>query len=227
MKPEIAETIIETGGFKGRKKKINEGGEGNVVSASLSWWSPIFSINDRDLVRNTLGGAIQPFLGQNEDLENLKSQFATSDAFIPQRQAERYGKSYFNFGINELSQHYENYVGGGELQYKILGTFAYKAEVMHVVLVCSQANGAGQFAAYLLVPEEDINNEAVVTRDAKGNWVWKPQTTETTIRRLEAHSWQNYPMYRRWEHVAFAFHIPDELGNQINVPDLDKHLIQL
>ena len=220
---ENADAIIETGGFQGGMKKINEDEDGDDVSANFSWWSPIFSINDRDPVLNTLGNVVEPFLGQNDVLENLKSQFATSDAFIPQRQAERYGSSYFQFGINELCQHYENYVGGGELQYKILGTFAYKVEVMHVVLVCSQANGAGQFAAYPPVPE-DINNEAVVTRDANGNWFWKPQTTGTTIRRLEAHQWQNYPMYRRWEHVAFAFHIPDELGNQINVPDLNEHL---
>ena len=183
----------------------------------------------RDLVRNTLRDAIQPFLGPKDNLEVLKSQFATSDAFIPQRQAERYGSSYFHFGINELCRHYaENYVDGDELQYKILGTFAYKKEVMHVVLVCSQANGAGQFAVYPLVPEEDVDNEAVVTRDVNGNWVWKPQTTGNEIRRLRAHR-QKYPNYRRWEHVAFAFHIPDELGHQINVPDLDEylHYIQL
>ena len=223
--PEVAAEIVRSGGFQGGMKKINEDENGDAVSANFSWWSPI-EIN-RDLVRNTLGNVVEPFLGPNDVPENLKLQFATSDAFIPQRQADRYGSSYFQFGINELCQHYENHVGGGELQYKILGTFAYKVEVMHVVLVCSQENGAGKFAAYPPVPEEDINNEAVVTRDANGNWFWKPQTTGTIIRRLEVH-WQNYPMFRRWEHVAFAFHIPpDELGNQINVPDLNEHLFQL
>ena len=221
---ENADAIVESGGFRGGMKKFNEDGEGNVVSARLSWWSPVFFGEDIYQVRSTLGDAIQPFISKYDCLENLKSQFATSDAFIPQRQARLYGSSYFQFGINKLCRHYaENYVGGGKLQYKILGTFAYKKEVMHAVLICSQANGAGQFAAYPPVPEEDINNEAVVTRDANGNWVWKPQTTGTEIGRLEA-NWQKYPRFRRWEHVAFAFHIPDELGHQINVPDLDEHL---
>ena len=96
---------------------------------------------------------------------------------------------------------------------------------MHAVLVCSQVDGAGQFSDYpdVLTPEEDINNEAVITRDWDiGNWYWRPQATGgSDILRLQAH-WQNYPRYRRWEHVAFAFHIPDD---EIMVCDspLDHH----
>ena len=99
---------------------------------------------------------------------------------------------------------------------------------MHAVLVCSQENGAGMFKAYpsVLTPEEDVNNEAVVTRDAKGNWVWKPQATATEIMRLPDQLHQKYDNFRRWEHVAFAFHIPDEI-NQFAVVDPQSHLYEL
>ena len=56
---------------------------------------------------------------------------------------------------------------------------------------------------------EDFYSEAVITHDDFDNWYWRPQATGGgEILRLQAHS-QSYPRYRRWEHVAFAFHIPD------------------
>lgn len=211
---ENAQQIAKYGSFKGGHKKIDED-DGNPVTANLSWWSPIFTNEDKEQVRNTVGNAIQPFLGE-EALEAqfaLKAQFATSDAFHPN--PNRYGNHFFQYGIEELCEYYSQYVGD-ELQYKILGTFGYKQEVMHAVLVCSQVDGAGQFAGYPDVKnkEEDVNNEAVITRDGEGKWVWKPQATATEIIRLEAHL-QNFPRYRRWEHVAFAFHIP-EMDGMIN-----------
>ncbi|KAJ7376962.1 hypothetical protein OS493_031234 [Desmophyllum pertusum] len=217
--------IIETGGFTGEMKKINEDAQRDDIVAKFSWWSPIFTEEDNNQVRDTLGAAIQPFLGQCDDLANLKNQFATSDAFKPN--PRRYGNRYFQYGINELCQC--NYADSllDDLQYKIMGTFGYKQEIMHAVLVCSQANGAGRFRAYppVLTPEEDANNEAVVTRDNHGNWTWKPQATGTEIRRLDGR--RPYPMYRRWENVAFAFHIPDAEEAKITVNDLISHLHQL
>ena len=202
-----ADAIVVSGGFRGGMKKINKDAEGQDVNAKFSWWSPKFDVNDITEVRNTLGKAIQPFLADEDNITTLKKQFATSDAFCP---AQRYGNSYFQYDIDSLCHKYGDPFDG-EVQFKILGTFSYKQEVMHAVLVCSQENGAGMFGAYppVLTPEGDVNNEAVVTRDNNGNWVWKPQATGTEIIRLHQH-WKPYPMYRRWDHVAFAFHIPDE-----------------
>ena len=219
---EVAENIIRSGGFEGGEKKIkfNED-DGNNITVKLSWWSPKFMQAEQNQVRDTLGRAIEPFLGEYDDPEILKEHFATSDAFKPNPQ--RYGNFYFQYGIGELCQHYENYIGQ-DVQYKILGTYAYKQEIMHAVLVCSQA--VGQFAAYpdVLTPAEDVNNQAVVTRDEDGGWLWKPQATSTKIRRLQAHL-QPYPKYRRWEHVAFAFHTPGD--EAFNIPELRQHLHQL
>ena len=96
---------------------------------------------------------------------------------------------------------------------------------MHAVLVCNQAYGAGMFAAYpdidVLTPEQEIStgSGAVVTRDAMGNWRWKPQATGTEIWRLSDQittiPWQ--PGYRRWENVAFAFHLPVMWGNVLQL----------
>ena len=90
------------------------------------------------------------------------------------------------------------------------------------------ADGNGLFKEYPHVSEKDINNEAVVTRDNNGNWVWKPQATGTEIKRLRYEN--EYPKYRRWQHVAFAFHIPEEWKNDpeseaiMSVPNLPQNL---
>ena len=223
---ENAQAIVASGGFEGGIKKINKDEEGNDVSLKFSWWSPTFDENDRTTVQNTLEQAITPFLADKDDIKELKSQFATSVAFLPTHQSlERYGSYYFQYGINKLCEDYGS-LFHGEVQFKILGTFGYKQEVMHAVLVCSQENGAGMFKAYpsVLTPEQDANNEAVVTRDTNGNWEWKPQATGgTKIKRLSDQLNQPYDNYRRWEHVAFAFHIPDE-ENQFHVDDPESHL---
>ena len=218
-----AQQIVNDYGFRGGLKKINEVGNYNNVCANLSWWSPVFTDAERNILRGHLEEVIQPFTDEVDDnLDALKNQFATSDAFQPN--PRRYGSHLFRYEQNELCETYSQHIDD-EPCYKILGTFGYKKEVMHAVLVCSKADGAGQFAGYpdVLTPEEDINNEAVITLDSDiGNWYWRPQATGGgEILRLQAH-WQTYPRYRRWEHVAFAFHIP---FNKIMACDspLDHH----
>jgi len=245
----------------------------------------MFGEHEKELVRNTLGEAIQPFHakfrrnqshsevdgeigdqfhedGSDQDEEKdcdhgsmkegseendsednddkdddqddlrtlvrLQKQFATSEAFNPT--AQHYGQFYFQYDINDLCDYYGVHFDCG-VQFKILGTFSYKKEVMHSILICSQENGDNLFEEYppVLTPEEDVNNEAVVTRDREnGNWVWKPQATGTEIKRLP--DLCVYPMYRRWEKVAFAFHIPDEWDHDdpeealMYVPDVHEHL---
>ena len=242
--PAVADEIIKTGGFKGGLKKINEDGQGQDIKAKFSWWSPKFSEDDIEQVRDHNGEAIKPFFHQHRDdnddqigdqdtveLILLKNQFATSDAFKPN--TRRYGSSYFQYGIGDLCKQYGKHFKT-EVQFKILGTFGDKQEVMHAVLVCSQVNAAGPLfegCPPVLTPEEDVNNEAVVTRDSHGNWVWKPQVTGSTIVRLRGQN--RKPMYRRWEHVAFAFHIPEEMEKEsmeaqvVAVDDLKSHLKKL
>ena len=201
--PEAAVKITASNGFAGRAKKIN-----NDFQARLSLWSPVFIEDERNLARAHLGMVIQPFLTPSPADAALHNQFANSDAFLPN--PRRYGNILFSYGIDDLCKNYGNLVGG-DVRYKILGTFGYKQEIMHAVLVCSGTDGDGQFAAYPNVPTpmQDVSNEAVITRDDDGNWVWKPQATASEIRRLQC-TRQIFPMYRRWENVAFAFHIPDQ-----------------
>ena len=220
--PVRADNIIDDGGFRGGMKKINEDENGHNIEAEFSWWSPKFSENEIDRVRDTLRAAIEPFLGKENDKEEVVSQFAKSHAFIPS--SERYGSSYFQYGFETLCLRYaEKYRKIGEensIQFKILGTYVYKKEIMYAVLVCSDKDG--QFSDYPDVADDDNddgNNEGVVTRDYDGNWVWKPQATATEIVRLP--DWlQSFPIYRRWEHLAFAFYTPNGV---FKLPDLEEH----
>ena len=215
---DVAKEIIKSGGFHGGLKKIDEDAQGDDIVARFSWWSPKFSSADKEKARDTIGEAIEPFFDKKDNLTELKDQFATSAAFISN--PNRYGSSYFKYDIDDLCKCYGKHFEG-DVQFKILGTFGYKKEVMHAVLVCSEENAAGMFNAYpdVLTPEEDVKNEAVVTRNDDGDWVWKPQATGTEINRL--HDQNIDPNYRRWENVAFAFHIPGEFI--FTVDDLKRH----
>jgi hypothetical protein len=62
---------------------------------------------------------------------------------------------------------------------------------------------------------------AVVTRDANGNWKWKPQATATEIDRFHRY-WQKFPMYRRWEQMAFAFYLPTK-DHLLAVDNIEDH----
>ena len=206
-----AANIIASLGFKGGMKKINE----DNIQASLSWWSPKFKKRDRKLVRDTLNCAIKPFYGDRD--EGLENQFATSEAFQP---PAIYGKVFFKYTINELCEHYIKYrkIVKEKLQFKILGTYVYVCEIMYAVLVCSDKDK--RFVGYPAVPG-DGNNEAVVTHNNL-NWVWRPRATSTTITRLAG--FRQIPEFRRWEHVAFAFYVPDGV---FNPPELQAHRREL
>lgn len=228
--------ILDDHGFRGGLKKINEDDEHSDVTANLSWWIPVFTDTEKTSVREHLGEVIKLFAEEKKDeIDALKNQFATSDAFQPNRL--RYGDYLFQYGINELCDNYSKFIRcAREPCYKILGTFSYKKEVMHAVLVCNETDGAGQFEGYpdVLSQKEDFNKEAVITRDDNGNWYWRPQATGGgEIRRLQAHL-QNYPLYRRWENVAFAFHIPikkimlcDSIRNHLKFIDPDRKIVDL
>ncbi|KAJ7376965.1 hypothetical protein OS493_031237 [Desmophyllum pertusum] len=192
-------------------EEINEDAQGDDINAKFSWWSPKFTKDDQNQVRDTLGAAIQPFLGQYDDPVNLQNQFATSDAFTPN--PRRYGNRHFQYEINELcSVLRRQHSRRGEIQN--IGNVWLQARD-NARRSCLQP-GRWRWEVWSVPTrvnkEEDVNNEAVVTRcNHTGNWTWKPQATGgTEIRRLRAH-WQNSHTYRRWENVAFAFHIPENL----------------
>lgn len=199
-----ATRIIASGGVKGRMKKIDEDENGDDIRASLSWWSPKFTEEDINLVRNTLDKAIRPFYGDDDDQESLRNQFAESDAFKPK--GWRYGDVFFEYGIDELCRLYKDYRAIGKekkIQFKILGTYVYKQEIMYAVLVCSDEDK--QFADY---PVAHSNL----------NWVWRPQATSSKIVRLDR--FHQRPQFRRWENVAFAFYVPHDV---FNLPELEAH----
>ena len=131
---ENADAIVNSGGFRGGIKKITEDAERNNVEATFSWWSPKFDEAVITEVRDTLVQVIQPFLAYEDNIIELQNQVATSDAFKPNPARPRYGCHYFQYGINNLCHYYGNFLDD-EVQFKILGTFGYKQEVMHAVLV--------------------------------------------------------------------------------------------
>ncbi|XP_046843200.1 uncharacterized protein LOC124437252, partial [Xenia sp. Carnegie-2017] len=210
--------IIRSKGFLGGKKKINET-SGESVYAYLSWWSTIF---DENVVRNLQDHMKNCFLELNNrklnDIDVIKNQFGASDAFLPytiRNQGQRCSHSFI-YSIGELVESYQQHVGRAEkIEFRILGTFAYKVKVMHTVLVCSESAGKDQFSKYPLIPQRN----SVVTKDNEGKWMWYPQATGTKIKRFDSR--KIFPMYRRYDCVSFAFHVRH--GEIFKTNDVDKH----
>ena len=109
--PEAADQIVNDHGFRGGLKKINKDKNDDDIIANLSWWSPIFTEDERKNVREHLGEVIKSFTDEKaDDLDALKNQFATSDAFQPN--PLRYGNHLFQYEINELCDRYSQLIDG-------------------------------------------------------------------------------------------------------------------
>ena len=204
-----AAAINESDGFKGGLQKINEI-LGVDERERFSWWS-VDAENDVDLVRGHMQSVINPFLNADDYSRKsvIRNQFATSNAFSPY---SRYGRVCFQYSITDMCTSYRDCIGE-KLRFKVLGTYMYKQEIMHAVVICGESAACLRFPDYLypnvLTPDLDVDNTTIVTRDNDGNWIWKPHATATEIVRLDRF-WQSYPRYRRWDNLAFAFHLPSE-----------------
>ena len=184
-------------GFKGNPKKL-----GSYVNLQpyLLWWG------------------IKP---EDNDIDDYKTKVDECGAWVngdvcstsPFNQQSRYGNIMFEYGMKDLLDAYSSqFCEGQPPAFRVLGTFAYTKEVMHVVLICrpDDLKAFTDALGDLPVPNEE---NSVIYKDGE-EWVWIPKTT------IEI--WKEYPTYRRWEHATFAFHLP--VGRSLNLGDKDGNM---
>ena len=129
----------------------------------------------------------------------------------------RYGACRFTMGINELIDSYrtsliESYktsMNYPDIDFRILGTYMFKLEVMHAVIVCPK----GMLSEFHPLSQTDI------IRYINGKWIWQPEATGDKWCKVRFHNItrQVFPFSRRWETIAFAFFFPTQLV-QMKIP---------
>ncbi|XP_042192979.1 uncharacterized protein LOC121849486 [Callorhinchus milii] len=157
--------ILERQRFYVKSKKIIEKKE-----MYFSWWSVAIGkdmiIEERERQRNVLSNA---GIGVNR----LPDQFLNSPAFQDQ---SRYGNYKFTYDITTLIAEYKNAMcPGNTTEISVLGTFQYKCENMHAVVV--HAPGEPTFEDFPRIQ----NNSYVVSKTLEGNWIWSPDSITSKI----------------------------------------------
>ncbi|XP_078268932.1 uncharacterized protein LOC144600917 [Rhinoraja longicauda] len=164
------------------------------VAESFSWWS--FEIAEDEKARERRN--YQEIINTNALPSDKIHQFFNSPPF---QEESRHGNFKFTYDVKSLMAMYESSVcGGGKAELRVLGTFTYKQEVMHAVVVCP-SDVAPLFNHCPLVASDD---QAAVSKSDQG-WTWRPDSTRVV-----------YKPWSRWDHVSLAFHLPrDHPGFQL------------
>ncbi|XP_073514087.1 uncharacterized protein [Phyllobates terribilis] len=217
-----AKQILESESFKGRKHERPEFND-------LSFWSADISSDDIEKARLQMYETMRMKV-EAEHLETfnveMKEQFANSPAF--DKLASCYGNFKFSLPLSLLLCRYKTqHCKGKEPQLRILGTDIYKQEIAHYIVVHNP--DTMDFKDLPTVDSETIGSQKprIVT------WMdetlhWRPQSTSSSLHlRVSGHSCSSriynprrqHTPHRKmlprvpgcvWNHLVFAFHLPNE-----------------
>ncbi|XP_032889954.1 uncharacterized protein LOC116981214 [Amblyraja radiata] len=157
------------------------------VKEHFSWWSPEISENEKEREKNKYKQIIEANARPSDTIHH----FFNSPPF---QEESRYGNFKFTYDMKSLFEMYENSVcGGRRAEFRVLGTFKYKQEVMHAVVVCPPSDVVPLFSR---CPPVGNDTQAVVSKSGHG-WMWRPDSTRNKLK-----------PYCCWDHVSLAFYLP-------------------
>ncbi|KAL3879422.1 hypothetical protein ACJMK2_031720 [Sinanodonta woodiana] len=201
---ECMRSIIVDGGFKSREKFLP-----GIGPLSLVWFGLKIDEREIDCMKERCKVEVQRQVqGVPEEIaDQVLYQTARTPAFQPR---SMHGNCKFTIGIKEVMHAYSSDL---DLEMKILGTFAYQQEIMHAILVCLPNSPN----THTLPP---LFSNPLIQRDTQlEKWIWKPHSTGNTyIYYIDS----IIPKFIRWEHVTFAFEVPD--GSILRIPNLEERV---
>lgn len=169
--------------------------------------------------------------------KKIKAQFANSPAF--DKSASWYGNFKFSFHLSDLLSLYQTqHCGGEKPQLRILGTDLYKQEITHYILVHSP-DQSHQFRNLSNV--HTVRHGFVYLKDE--TVYWRPESTSIYLNVKIAEDPgprtcylpcnfykekgycihfrdENYKVLSVWNHLVFAFHLPNHRGLEIKKEQL-------
>ena len=178
-----------------------------------------FKANSKNLGSdvNLLWWGIKP---EDNDIDDYKTKADECGASVngnvcstsPFNKQSRYGNIMFEYSMKDLLDAYSSqFCAGQPPAFRVLGTFAYTKEVMHAVLICPPDKLKAISKAIGDLPVPNKENSVIYKDEEEEEWVWIPETT--------IDKWRSFPIYRRWEHATFAFHLPDGSSLDLNAKD--------
>ncbi|XP_040191723.1 uncharacterized protein LOC120924769 isoform X2 [Rana temporaria] len=169
--------------------------------------------------------------------KKIKSQFANSPAF--DKSASRYGNFKFSLPLSDLLSLYRTqHCGGEKPRLRILGTDLYKQEITHYILVHSP-DRSHQFRNLSNVPT--VQHGFIYLKDK--TVYWRPESTSISLKVKIAEDPgpktchppckfyiengycihlrdEEYKVLSVWNHLVFAFHLPNHGGLEIKKEQL-------
>ncbi|KAL3878110.1 hypothetical protein ACJMK2_030485 [Sinanodonta woodiana] len=155
-------------------------------------------------------------LGSGDNFHDINCRnIVNSPCFEPM---SRYGEFKLTFEIqNVINAYSQQFCHRTKPDLRILGTFIYKMEIMHTVLVCPP--GTPGTSKYPLL---DQSQTPVICEDPEkeGTFIWRPDSTGDKDNADIDH--MKRKPFRRWEHVTFAFYVP--AGSIFKLDHVSSHI---
>ncbi|XP_077136169.1 uncharacterized protein LOC143793247 [Ranitomeya variabilis] len=234
---DLAKKILESKSFKGR---IHERSEFN----HLSFWSADISTDDIEKGHLQMYETMRMKVKAEEldtfHVEMMREQFANSPAF--NKSASSYGNFNFSLPLSLLLCRYKTqHCKGKEPQLRILGTDIYKQEIAHYIIVHNPDNKDFEDLRMVATMPTTSQNPKIVT------WMdetlhWRPQSTSSSLHlsisdnscqsRMYSPRKQRMPHRKMrprepscvWNHLVFAFHLPNDAKLQFPIRYLLRNL---
>ncbi|XP_073474222.1 uncharacterized protein [Aquarana catesbeiana] len=172
--------------------------------------------------------------------KKISKQFANSPAF--NKYASRYGNFKFSFQLSDLLKLYQDqHCVGKEPQLRILGTDLYKQEITHYIVVHSP-DQSHPFMNLEVMPTVEDGDHFVHLRDKIV--YWRPESTSISLKvkiskdspgpekcsqpcdhfKVDDKCVYIKDIKSVWNHLVFAFHLPNHHGLKIQKMQLFRSL---
>ncbi|KAL3878294.1 hypothetical protein ACJMK2_030761 [Sinanodonta woodiana] len=202
--PDKLHKILSDGGFRPGRKSIP-----GCTLDSFVWFGIKIGQTEVDALKDFY--TVSCKMEKQDILEGLGiiessdvidcSSIANSPCFEP---TSRYGEFKLAFEIQNVLNAYSQQFCPDKAKpdFRILGTFIYKMEIMHTVLVCPP--GTPGTSKYPLL---DQKQTSVIREDPEkeGTFIWCPDSTGDKDNAAQDHTKRG--PFRRWEHVTYAFYV--------------------
>ncbi|OCT96260.1 hypothetical protein XELAEV_18013935mg [Xenopus laevis] len=217
----------------------------NLPKSKFSCWSVQIPQEQIEEAQQEAFLVVQGMVPENnarEFEEKFNAQFANSPAFSD---ASRYGNFKFSLSLSDLlSEYKELHCPDSEPEFRVLGTAMYKQEIAHIVLVHSPTTTQFNDLPFVPIIERNAKPLPFVFRSQEdGKFYWRPESTADVLKmrisknqcRMREcpvncsyydngrclHCLQTYTV---WNHLIFAFHLPENEPLRIQREKLKESL---
>ena len=203
--------IVNEGKIRPGKEKEIKG----IGTYRMSWWGLSFNKQITRTYYTEMKTALEH--GGIHKLSLLNSP--------PFCKPSRYGNFRITIPVGKLIENYESSIKG-KSQQRILWTDVYRWEVMHTILIHPEE--LSEVFKDLPLMDKYLggieNPDQAVIKQNRSTWIWCPQSTSN----IHPDSKKKDMKFKAWDHLTFAFLIPEDCeGIQLVDEDLKELVLNI